>query len=218
MHHATRDRRLPLRPHRRPLRLLAIAASLLVVAVLPVAQTHAQATGRPGDFGMIYTQERVKFVGSAPTDFFYLRGATLDLSYSLWKGIGVSGTGTGLAATNVRGDIDFQHIQFLVGPRYTFNLGRITETTWARRGGIFAEGKVGYTIAPAGYYPSNGVLQTHASSLTYYGGGGINITIYHRFDLRIIDAGIVRTMLPNGSTNIQNTLRLASGVNFHLGP
>jgi len=197
----------------------AIRHSWLLVVILfasVVSKLHAQSY-RPGDFGMEYTQERAKFVGSAPSDYFYLRGATVDLAYSLWKGIGVSGSGTGLAATNVRGNIDIQHIQFLVGPRYTYNLGRITDTAWNRHGGIFVEGKVGYTIAPAGLYPQNGVEQTHASSLTYEGGGGINVTIYHRFDLRLIEADWVRTMLPNGGTNIQNTLRFASGVNFHLG-
>jgi hypothetical protein len=165
----------------------------------------------------MYVQERTKFVGSASTDTFYLRGASIDLGYSLWHGLGVAGSGVGLAATNLRGDIDIEHIQFLVGPRYTRNFGHITDTAWNRHGGVFVEGQIGYTLAPAGLYPSNGVELTHASSLTYAGNAGINFTIYHRFDLRLIEAGLVRTQLPNGGSNVQNTLRLASGINFHFG-
>ena len=45
----------------------------------------------------------------------------------------------------------------------------------------------------------------------------MNYNIYHRFDLRLIEADYVRTQLPNGGNNQQNTLRLASGINFHLG-
>jgi len=209
MPHLTRDPRSFLRVLRHLLPAIAVLPAFL-------ASSHAHAQ-RSGDLGMMYTQERVKFVGASPSDYFYLRGATVDLSYNLWKGIGVSGTGTGLAATNVRGSIDIQHIQFLVGPRYTFNLGHITDTAWNRHGGVFVEGKVGYTIAPAGLYPTSGVEQTHSSSITYSVGAGINYTIYHRFDLRIIEGGLVRTELPNGGSNIQNTLRLASGINFHFG-
>ena len=188
------------------------------VTILPHQHAHAQFFGqRTGDFGLTYVQERSKFVGSASTDYFYLRGAKVDLSVNFWKGLGASVTGAGLAVTNLRGDIDIQHIQFLVGPRYTFNLGHITDAAWNRHGGAFVEGKVGYTIAPSGLYPSNGIEQTHASSLTYEGGAGINLTVYHRFDLRLVEGGLVRTQLPNGGNNIQNTLWVGSGINFHIG-
>ncbi len=79
------------------------------------------------------------------------------------------------------------------------------------------EAKVGYTFATSGLYPVNGIVMPTASSLTYQGGAGLNFHIYHRFDLRLIEADYVITKLPNGSTNQQNTLRLASGLNFHFG-
>jgi hypothetical protein len=197
-----------------PQRKLWLLAAMLLLAAVIAPSLHAQ---RSSDFGMSYTQERTKFVGASPSDYFYLRGATIDYGINLWHGLGVSGTGTGLSATNLRGDIDVEHIQFLVGPRYTFNVGHITPTAWNRHGGAFVEGKVGYTLATSGLYPVNGVEQDHASSLTYSAGAGINLTIYHRFDLRIIEGDIVRTQLPNGGTNVQNTIRLASGINFHFG-
>ena len=200
----------------RPLFRLAAMLALAAVA-LPLTQAHAQFGGRSADFGMSYIQERSKFVGASPDDYFYLRGAKIDYTVDLWHGFGASVTGAGLAATNLRGSIDIEHIQFLVGPRYTYNLGHITDTAWNRHGSAFVEGKVGYTIAPSGLYPSNGVEQTHASSLTYQGGAGINVTMYHRFDLRLIEGGYVRTALPNGGTNIQNTVWAGSGINFHLG-
>jgi len=215
MHHRTRDLRPATRALHHAFRLAATVA--LAVTFLPHPQAHAQFGGRNADFGMSYIQERTKFVGSSSSDYFYLRGAKIDYTVDLWKGLGASVTGAGVAATNVRGSIDIEQIQFLVGPRYTYNLGHITDTAWNRHGGAFVEAKVGYTIAPSGLYPSNGVEQTHASSLTYEGGAGINLTIYHRFDLRLIEGGLIRTQLPNGGTNIQNTLRFASGVNFHLG-
>ena len=205
--------------HRAPRRVLRPAVTaVFAAALLSLPSAHAQIfSQRPIDFGMTYVQERAKFVGASSADYFYLRGAKLDYTINLCHGLGASATAAGLAATNQRGSIDIQHIQFLVGPRYTYNIGHITDTAWNRHAAIFVEGKVGYTIAPAGLYPSNGVELTHASSITYEGGAGINFTIYHRFDLRLLEAGLVRTQLPNGGSNIQNTLWLGSGINFHFG-
>ena len=208
--HRTAARDLTRRARRLALTLLT---AVLALAVLP-ARVQAQ---RPIDFGMTYTQERTKFVGGPADKYFYLRGATVDVNFDLYKGLGISANGTGLAATNLESNIDIHHIEFLAGPRYTYNLGHISDLASSRRGGIFIEGKAGYTFATAGIYPINGVNQDHASALTYEGGGGINVTLYRRFDLRLIEANHVRTQLPNGGTNQQNTLRLASGVNFHFG-
>ena len=195
-------------------RRAATALVCALAALWPAAQAHAQRGAM--DFGMKYTQERSKFVGTG--NYFYLRGAALDLGYSLWKGVGVSASATGLAATNLDTNIDIQHVEMLAGLRYTHNFGHITPTVWARRGGVFLEAKGGYTFGISGLYPVNGVVATSASGLTYAGGGGVNYHIYHRFDVRLIEADYVISKLPNGGTNQQNTLRLGAGLNFHFGP
>ena len=196
----------------RRLRLLALAGGLMLFSGAPAS---AQ---RSGDFSMTYTQLGARFVGDQTDPYFYLRGATVELGYSFWKGLGVSVGGTGLAATNLRGSIDIHQVSFLFGPRYTYNIGHITPTVWNRKGSIFVEAKGGYTFATAGQYPSTlGVLTSNASSLDLEGGGGVNFHIYHRFDLRLIEGDFVRTQLPNGGTNVQNSFRIATGINFHLG-
>jgi hypothetical protein len=197
---------------------VAIVVACLVAARPSSAQKDQDLfTGRSIDFGMTYIQERSKFVGSGANDYFMLRGAKIDYTMGLWHGLGISGTADGLAATNLRGSIDIEHIQVMVGPRYTYNLGHNTDTYWGRRGGIFVEAKVGYTLAPSGLYPNNGTVQTSASGLTYMGAAGINFTIYHRFDLRLIEGGLIRSQLPNGGTNVQNTVFVGTGINAHFG-
>ena len=187
-----------------------LAAGLLTTCLV-------QAQQRSTDLSLSYTQERSAFVGDASDRYFYLRGATADVGYTFFHGVGVAVSGTGLAATNLRGSIDIHHLQMLAGPRYTYNWGYITNTHTNRKGSAFVEGKVGYTLATAGQYPYDDVIDHRASSLTYVGGGGINLHVYHRFDLRLLEVHYVRTKLPNGGSNQQNTLRLASGINFHFG-
>ncbi len=168
------------------------------------------------DLGMTYTQQRSKFVGSSASDDFYLRGATVDFAYMPFHGLGPVVSLNGLAVTNLRTEIDIHQASFLGGGRYTFSLGYITPTVWSRRGSIFVEGLAGITHATAGYYPEGNTLANSASGLTYAFGGGINYTLYHRFDLRVMSHYFV-TSLSNGGTNQQRNAQISAGVNWHLG-
>jgi Outer membrane protein beta-barrel domain len=204
------------RPANSGLRVSALAFALFLPATTVFTSTaHAQLTG---DLGFTYVQERAKFVGPETDNRFYLRGATIDYTWTLPSGVGLSVSGTGLAVTNLRSNIDIHQATFLVGPRYTYNLGHIVPTHVDRKGSAFVEGKFGYTFATTGQYPDNtGQIDPEAAALTYSGGAGINFHVYERFDLRLIEVDYIRTQLPNGGSNIQNTLRFASGVNFHFG-
>jgi hypothetical protein len=185
-----------------------------ILALLMVPRAHAQASG---DFSMMFVNDAARFVGNQPDTFFYLRGASVEIAYAPWKGIGFVAGGTGNAGTNLRGAVDIHTVTFFAGPRYTYNLGHISPTAWNRKGSIYVQGKVGYAFATSGQYPVKDVLTSNASSLDLEAGGGVNLHIYHRFDLRLVEADIVHTTLPNGAANVQNSLRFATGINFHIG-
>jgi hypothetical protein len=170
------------------------------------------------DFGMTYTQERAKFAGEQ-CQCFPLRGATLDVAADIFHGLGVIASAQGVAVSNLNGSIDIHQITFLGGVRYVYNLGHNEALAWGRKGSVFIVGMGGYTFATSGLYPNSNdtALTDHASALTYMGGGGFNIHVYEKLDVRIIEVDYVRTDLPNGGTNQQNTLRAAAGLNFHFG-
>ncbi|MBE7159405.1 MAG: hypothetical protein INR62_13405 [Rhodospirillales bacterium] len=171
----------------------------------------------PADLSFSFLQERTKFVGSGTNPYFMMRGAKADFAYSLAGGLGLAVSGTGLSTVNLRGSIDQEQIALLAGPRYTWNWGHITPTASNRKGSLYLEGKVGYVIAIAGQFPVNGLVMDHASALTYLGGAGVNVHIYDRFEWRALEVEYLRNQLPNGGTNVQNSLRLGSGINFHFG-
>jgi len=197
----------------RPTRsLLLLLAALFALVLVPRA--HAQSSG---DFSMMYVNDATRFVGNQPNTYFYLRGASVEMAYAPWKGIGFVAGGAGTAGTNLRSVVDIHTVTFSVGPRYTYNIGHISPTAWNRKGSIFVQGKFGYAFATSGQYPVKGVLTSNASSLDLEAGGGMNLHIYHRFDLRLIEFDLVHTRFPNGAENVQNSLRVATGINFHLG-
>lgn len=201
---------------RLPRRGFCTAAATLVSLLLLHGAAAAQSSV-PADLGFSFVQERTKFVGSGTDRYFMLRGARVDLGYSLIRGAGLAISASGLSTVNLRGALDVEQIALMAGPRYTWNWGHITPTAINRKGGVFVEGKVGYVIAISGAYPVNGTVVDHASSLTYLGGAGVNLHLYDRFDLRPAGLEYVRTQLPNGGTNVQNSLRLSTGINFHFG-
>ena len=208
-------------PHSRPdsvRRFLLHCATVLALTagLLPCAQARAEGAV-PADLGFSFLQERTKFVGSGTNPYFMMRGAKVDFGYEFARGVGLAISGTGLSTVNLRGTLDVEQISLMAGPRYTWNWGHITPTAVHRKGSLFVEGKVGYTIAIAGQYPDHGVVLDHASALTYLGGGGINVHLYERFDLRPLEVEYVRNQLPNGGTNRQNSLRFGTGINFHFG-
>jgi hypothetical protein len=165
---------------------------------------------------MTFTQQRSKFVGDSASDFFYLRGATIDYAMGMFHGIGPVVSLNGLAVTNLRQQIDIHQASFLGGGRYTYSFGHITPTIWNRKGSIFAEALVGDSIATSGYYPSGNTLVSNTSGFTYALGGGINYNIYHAFELRLMSHYFV-TDLPNGGTNQQKNIQVSAGVNWHFG-
>ena len=192
----------------------------LVCAVLcaSLAGRGAQALATvPAYLGFSYVQERTKFVGSGTNPYFMMRGAKADFAYEFTHRLGLVVSGTGLSTVNLRGSLDVEQISLMAGPRYTWNWGHITPTAINRKGGVYVEGKAGYVIAISGAYPVNGVVMDHASALTYLGGAGVNLHLYDRFDLRPVELEYVRDQLPNGGTNVQNSLRLGAGINFHFG-
>lgn len=193
---------------------LMLLAGIFAMTSLAPPSARAQ---RSGDFSMMYIQDAARFVGNQPATYFYLRGASVEYAFAPWKGIGFVSGGSGVAGTNLRSTVDIHTVTFFVGPRYTYNLGHITPTAWNRKGSIYVQGKFGYTFATAGQYPVKGVLTSNASSLDLEAGGGVNLHIYHRFDYRVVEVDLIHTRLPDGAANVQNSLRFATGINFHIG-
>jgi hypothetical protein len=201
------------------LRRIATTLLLLLSFAAFVPAAHAQA---PIDLGLTYTQMRTKFVGAASTDNFYMRGATVDVAYSPFHGIGPVVSLNGMAVTNLRTEIDIHQASFLFGGRYTYSFGHVSPTVWSRRASIFGEGLVGITHASDGLYPTGplgpktNTLTSTATGFTYAFGGGVNYNLYHRFELRVMAHYFV-TELPNGGTNQQKDTQVSAGVNWHFG-
>jgi hypothetical protein len=104
----------------------------------------------------------------------------------------INASGEGLSFTTIT-----------AGPQYTLPL--------RRNMAVYGQFLFGGSMA-TGLFPQNSGLQTSASGLALFGGGGLEMRLSDRVFLRAIEADRMRTHLPNGVSNTQNALVLGAGI------
>jgi hypothetical protein len=90
------------------------------------------------------------------------------------------------------------------GPRYRWHPdGRVS---------LYVQGLVGEANGFRSIFPATVGSQPDANGFAAQFGGGVDYRLSDRFAMRVLDAGWARTQLPNGSDNVQNTLRLGAAI------
>jgi len=181
-------------------------------------QNHFASTRQPvsTDLAVTLTLEKADVV---PTQCcFWMKGGGADAAVTFWKGLGLSASVTGDQVSNYAPGYDVSKIAVLAGPRYTRYLwANSASDAYRSRFEAYGEGLFGEVHAFDGTFPSATDLKSTAGSFALQTGGGVSMRFSNHFGLRLIEADYVRSLLPNGSANVQNDLRLAFGVTYHIG-
>lgn len=190
-------------------RVLLLAVTLLIpVGVLAQAVPGHQEV----DLAVTYTEQYSNLV-STPT--FWHGGGSIEASAQWYRGFGlaanIAGTQTGNAAD---GGVGLSLVTATFGPRYTFYHPMGTDRK--RSLAIFGQGLVGSAWGFDSYFPSSTGATREAASLALQVGGGVDLGLTRHLGIRVLQADWLRTQLPNGTTNVQNTLRLGAGIVFRI--
>ena len=94
------------------------------------------------------------------------------------------------------------------GPRYRWHANHALS--------VYGEALVGQANGFRSVFPGISGATNASNSLAMQFGGGIDLRVKQHFAIRALDAAYVRTELPNGTDNIQNTLRLGAGLVFRF--
>ena len=194
--------------------IFGFAAVLALTGCLRAQQSAtAHAPGnREADLAITYTEQYSNLVS---TSTFWHGGGGAELSAPIYRGLGmaanVAGTETSNAANSNAG-LTLLTANF--GPRYTFRhpLGPQRNRSVA----IFGQALGGLAWGFNSYFPSSSGVQIDYVSFDLQLGGGVDLGLSRHFGLRVFQADWVRTEFPNGTTNVQNNLRLAAGVVFRI--
>jgi outer membrane immunogenic protein len=193
-----------------PMRLITpILALLLPVAAMAAAPVAAPAQSTPAaeiafTYNWVHTNAPPKDCGC-----FSMNGGGGSFAYNFtrrWAVVGsvgaenngkVDATGLGLTLAD-----------FLVGGRYTLRSHSRLQP--------FGQILLGAAHTSGSLSPDQIGLGA-ATSFAATTGGGVDVNLSRRIALRAIQAEYFLTMLPNGSSDRQNNLRLSAGFVFRFG-
>jgi hypothetical protein len=117
---------------------------------------------------------------------------------------GIAGNVSRQSSDNLAGSgVNLSQITFGVGPRYT-----LQKTHWM----LFGDALAGKAYATENAFPSAPGVQSSSNSLAIQAGGGADYLLTSHFSVRAIEAHWLRTSLPNGTTNVQNSVQLGAGI------
>jgi hypothetical protein len=192
------------------LRVLADLAFMLfgtVALIVPSgAQTHPVGTDRKAlDLGLMYSTQATNYVDSQK---FWMQGGGVDAAYRVYKQFsGVVNFSALHGQGSQTADISLTTATFTAGPRYTRRLGRSK---------IFGQALFGVTHGSDSIFPTSTGQTPSTNAFALQAGGGYNFQWKERIAFRIPAVDYVRTTLPNGTTNVQNVLRISAGLVFTL--
>jgi hypothetical protein len=160
------------------------------------------------DLAVSYIEQRSLKAGT--TQDFWLQGGSMELGLNVWRSLGIAANVTGSHAASIGSSgVPLSLVTATLGPRYRWHSGHKIS--------IYGEALVGEAHGFDSTFPAPGGSQSTANSFAVQLGGGVDLRLNHRFSVRLIDAGWLRTQLPNSTDTIQNTLRVGAGFALRFG-
>jgi hypothetical protein len=185
-----------------------IALCLLLLAGRAVAQAPAPDPVPRTDLAVTFLGERS--LKAATSVNFWMEGGSVEAGFAVTRSLNIAADYTATHTGSIGSSgVPLTLSVLAAGPRYRWNASHPVSAYGEVLLG-FAHGSDSAFPAPAGAVPT-------ANSFALQLGGGLDCRLSQHFAVRVLDLGYVRTTLPNGTDNQQNTLRLGAGVVYRFG-
>ena len=161
----------------------------------------------PAPLDVVITYDALQ-ANIVPGNNFWMQGGSVQLHDQFWRGLGVVADISGLHTGKVHGTgVGLSLVTATFGPRYTFPFAH-------RRYAFFAQVLAGEAEGFDSVFPTGNGAQDSADCLARKIGGGMNLHLSRHLAVRVFEADWLRTQLPNGTTGVQNNLRMGAGLGF----
>ena len=148
---------------------------------------------------------------------FWMQGGAVELAGQVAHGVGIVARVEGLhaGAASSTGE-PLSLVTALFGPRYTLQTRRYAFFGEALLGvsngfqSLFSLGSGPVGAVNAGTTPS-------ANAMALDIGGGLDVRLRRHLSVRVIRASYLRTLFPNTTTNVQNSLSIGTGLVMRFG-
>ena len=141
---------------------------------------------------------------------FSMQGGSLQIHGQFWRGLGVVADVASLHTVKMRSStVGLDLITVTFGPRYTWSPAN---HRYAFFGQFLAGEANGFNSVFPNKLGYNVDANNGANSIAIQTGGGMNVSLRGRLQLRAFEVNWLRTQFPNTTTNVQNNVRMGTGV------
>jgi len=180
----------------------------VVLALLLFAPIRLYAQNGRIDVGVTYIAQRSLQVNTDQN--FWMQGGSIELGADAWKGLGIAADVTGTHTGSIgNGGVPLSLVTTTFGPRYRWHS--------EKKISLYGQTLIGIANAFDSVFANPAGADSSASSFALQIGGGVDYRVSGHFAIRALDAGWLRTQLPNSANNTQNTLRLGAGIVVGFG-
>jgi hypothetical protein len=171
------------------------------------APAQSQVTQAALDLAVVYNPLMANPVGG---NEFWMQGGSVQVHAQFWRGLGVVVDVAGLHSSHISASgVGLDLVTATFGPRYTWSPPR-------HRYALFGQVLAGEATGWNSIFPGTGGAFHSANNWALYAGGGANLYLNRRISVRAFEADWLRTQMPNGTSSVQNNLRLGAGLIFHF--
>lgn len=141
---------------------------------------------------------------------FWLQGGSTQADARVWRNVSAVADVTGSHVGNINSSrVALNLLTAAFGPRVAFS-------SPSARFAVYGQGLLGYAKGFNGVFPAASGAADSANGLALLAGGGANLNVSPRLAVRLVEVDWLRTQLPNGTTDVENNLRLGFGVVLRL--
>jgi outer membrane immunogenic protein len=191
--------------------LIALSATLSVCAASAQNRVPEIFGTGPGETPVLETSAGYTFIhANAPPGqcgCFSANGGYGSVVFNMPRGFGLVGDLAAVHANNIAGTTQSITVfNYLFGPRYSF---RTLSRRFVPYGQILGGGSQELSSYTA--------VQT-VSGAAFSVGGGVSMTLKPHLAWNLLEADWIHSYIPNASNDIQNDVRVSTGLTFRLGP
>lgn len=193
--------------------LMILSLGVATAQSNPSANTNLQPRVAPVSIAITYNAELAKTT-FGNCNCFWFQGAAADANWNVWNHLGIAAQLSGGHASNIGPGVDVSKIDFLFGPRYTWQPARWKHYHY--HPSLFGELLLGGVHAFDTVIPTSSGTSSSATAFALQTGGGANLWLTPHFGIRLLQLDYVYSDLPNAGNSTQNDFRIATGVTWRL--
>lgn len=191
-----------------------LLSSVLLMGILipaaPLAAQQGSAPNAPRGTLEVSVTYGAMLSNAITSNRFWMQGGSVEIAGGFYRGLSAVADIGGMHTGNINSSgVGLDLVTVTFGPRYTWAPAK-------KRYELFGQGLVGEANGFNGLFPNASGAADSANSMAVEAGGGMNVAFSPHLAVRAFEVNWLRTQLPNSTTNVENNVRVGTGIVFRF--